>query len=54
MKNFTVYYEFLGNKYRTTVKADSVENAISKVKQMMIFTKIESELDESEDRLFNR
>lgn len=41
MKQYTIYFEIFGKKMKTTIYADSIADAKNKLKEKIIFHKIE-------------
>ena len=41
MKEYTIYFEIFGKKMKTTIYADSISEAKNKLKEKIIFHKIE-------------
>ena len=49
MKNFKVYFEVFGKKMKTTINASSKEDAENKVRNKIIFHKVEREVTHKQE-----
>jgi hypothetical protein len=51
MKKFNVYFEIFGKKLKTEVEASSQEDAKKKIKNKIIFHKVEKTFDDNKNEV---